>query len=630
MVASPLKLLVVDGDPEPIVALRSTLHAALPEAMVLTAKNGDEGRLLAMIEDPTMIVLALREEGIALCRSLKADERLQHIPVVFLATPQDRRESRLGALAAGADGFLATPLEAAELIAQARSMAKVKAANQKGSREPPRPSSAAQRPEEGRRGEDARLRAIDRATPAGIGVVVQRVIQEVNDTLCQMTGYTRAELIGQSARILYPTVEDYEYVGREKYRQLAEGDFGAVETRWQRKDGAIIDVLLSSAAVDPSDLAGEVVFMALDITERKRMEAALQERERQTRRQNEVLLQLMARGALFRTDLSAALAEITEAAAEIIGVERVGVWRYSQDFRTIECLDLYERSRRRHSAGETVRVVDFPSYVQCHLRGEVIAATDVRADPRTREIPASYWDEHGIYSLVDAPVWVHGALGGIVSFEQVGGPRQWTPEDERLCASMATLVSLCFEAAERARAEKALRESEECYRTLVEILPEGVVMADPEGLLLLANRRMADLFGYEDPQEIVGSDLLEWFAPEERARVAVAFDAFLERGGFLESEYTMLRRDGTRFPAAVSASLLREESGAPRALIGIVRDITERKQMHRQLTEQVEELRRWYAAMLGRETRVLELKREVNELLAQAGRPPRYPSVDAE
>lgn len=630
MAASPLKLLVVDGDPETIVALRAALHDALPEAILLTAASDAEARLLMMVEDPDVIVLALREEGIALCRSLKADARLQHIPVVFLTSPQDDRESRLEALAAGAAGFLARPLDAAELIAQTRAMAKVKAVNRRAGQGQPIPLPEERRLDEGRRAEDARLRAIDRATPAGIGVVTQRVIQEVNDTLCRMTGYTRAELIGQSARILYPSIEDYEYVGREKYHQLAERGAGAVETRWRRKDGAIIDVLLSSAIVDPSDLAGEVVFMALDITERKQIEAALQERERQVRRQNEILLQLMLRGAVFRADLPVALAEITEAAAEIIGTERVSVWRYNEDYSVIRCLDLYERSKRRHSAGETLRSADFPTYVQCHLRGEIIAAVDVRTVPCTREIPASYWDEHNICSLLDAPVWVHGALGGVVSCEQVGEPRRWTPEDERFCATMATLVSLCFEAAERACAEKALRESEERYRILVEILPEGVVMADPEGYLLLANRRMADLLGYEDPRELVGIDLLEWFAPEERARVEEGFDAFLERGGFLESEYTMLRRDGTRFPAAVSASVLRDDRGALRALIGVVRDITERKQMHQKLTEQVEELRRWYAAMLGRETRILDLKREVNELLAQLGRPPRYPSVDVE
>jgi PAS domain S-box-containing protein len=53
----------------------------------------------------------------------------------------------------------------------------------------------------------------------------------------------------------------------------------------------------------------------------------------------------------------------------------------------------------------------------------------------------------------------------------------------------------------------------------------------------------------------------------------------------------------------------------------------ERKQAETLLNQQIEELRRWYIATLGRETRVLELKEEVNQLLIRAGQPPRYTSV---
>jgi signal transduction histidine kinase len=81
----------------------------------------------------------------------------------------------------------------------------------------------------------------------------------------------------QNARILYPTDEDYEYVGREKYRQVHESGTGTVETRWQRKDGMVIDILLSSTPIDPADLSLGVTFTALDITERKR---AQEEREK--------------------------------------------------------------------------------------------------------------------------------------------------------------------------------------------------------------------------------------------------------------------------------------------------------------------------------------------------------------
>lgn len=122
---------------------------------------------------------------------------------------------------------------------------------------------------------EVKLDSIFRAAPIGIGMVVNRVIQEANDTLCQMTGYAREELVGNSARMLYPAQEDYEYVGAEKYRQIHEQAIGTVETRWLRKDGLMRDILLSSVPLDSGDLSKGVTFTALDITERKQTETSL-------------------------------------------------------------------------------------------------------------------------------------------------------------------------------------------------------------------------------------------------------------------------------------------------------------------------------------------------------------------
>ncbi|WP_051307184.1 PAS domain S-box protein [Desulfomicrobium escambiense] len=129
--------------------------------------------------------------------------------------------------------------------------------------------------EEALRQSEEYLEAIFRVAPTGIGVVRNRVLTRVNERVCEMTGYREEELLGQSARVLYPSQEDFDFVGREKYRQIREKGTGELETRWQRKDGDVIDVLMASTPLDRNDLSVGVTFTALDITERKRIQAEL-------------------------------------------------------------------------------------------------------------------------------------------------------------------------------------------------------------------------------------------------------------------------------------------------------------------------------------------------------------------
>ena len=131
---------------------------------------------------------------------------------------------------------------------------------------------------------ESKLSSIFRATPVGIGVVVDRVIKEANERLSAITGYSREELIDMPARVLYLSEEEYQYVGKEKYRQIMETGIGSVETRWKRKDGTIIEILLSSCPVNPSDHSLGVTFSAQDISERKETEKELRESEERFRR----------------------------------------------------------------------------------------------------------------------------------------------------------------------------------------------------------------------------------------------------------------------------------------------------------------------------------------------------------
>ena len=140
--------------------------------------------------------------------------------------------------------------------------------------------TARKQAEEALRLREAKLTSIFRAAPVGIGLVKNRVLTEVNEQICHLTGYSREELLGQSARLVYPSQEEFEVVGQEKYRQIQETGMGTVETRWRRKDGTIIDVMLSSTPLVPGDLAGDITFTALNITQLKRAMEELKLKER--------------------------------------------------------------------------------------------------------------------------------------------------------------------------------------------------------------------------------------------------------------------------------------------------------------------------------------------------------------
>ena len=161
--------------------------------------------------------------------------------------------------------------------------------------------------EEALRNSENMMRSIFRVAPTGIGVVINRIITEVNMMVCEMTGYSKEELLGKSARVFYPTEEDYNYVGKEKYKQIKEHGTGIVETRWQKKNGIIINIIMASTPIDPKDLSRGVTFTALDITKRKEYEEKL-------KRKNEEYL-------VLNKELQKSLKKIQEINVELEGAK---------------------------------------------------------------------------------------------------------------------------------------------------------------------------------------------------------------------------------------------------------------------------------------------------------------------
>lgn len=123
--------------------------------------------------------------------------------------------------------------------------------------------------------EETLRKAILSASPVGIGFVVNYKLGWANETMYKMTGYVPEETMGKSARMLYENDEEFERIKREIEKAFSKGKTARIETRLKRKDGRLIDCSLYVRPINENDLEEGMVIIAIDMTERKKMEEEL-------------------------------------------------------------------------------------------------------------------------------------------------------------------------------------------------------------------------------------------------------------------------------------------------------------------------------------------------------------------
>jgi PAS domain S-box-containing protein len=161
-------------------------------------------------------------------------------------------------------------------------------------------------------------------------------------------------------------------------------------------------------------------------------------------------------------------------------------------------------------------------------------------------------------------------------------------DDDQYSGSFAVITDITS----RKQIEEDLRESEERYRQLLETSPDAVTLTDLEGNIILANNQAARMHGAESTDELHSLSVLDLIVPEEHTRALDNLKRTLEHGAVRNIEYTMKKRDGSTFSAELSASLLRNADGEPMGFIGVVRDITDRKDATKKQRESEELLSR--------------------------------------
>jgi PAS domain S-box-containing protein len=392
--------------------------------------------------------------------------------------------------------------------------------------------------EDALRESEAHMKGILNAAPAGIGLVRKRELDWVSHRMCEMLGYSADELLGQSARIAYESDEEFDRVGRVKYSEIQERGVGSVETRFKRKDGSVLDVLLCSSAVDPGDLLKGTIFTALDITERKRAEEALRESEHYFRS----LLFNMHEDILV-IDRDYRITDVNNTLLVTAGLK-------------------YEEVIGRHCY-EISHGYNEP----CERKGEDCMLQEVFETGK----PGNCRHQH--IRTDGSKVWVDILLSPL--------------RDEN--GNVTHVIEAIRDVTDLVEMEDVLRESEENFRALAENANDAILIAaGEEGVNVYANKRAAEITGYS-VTELLEIDLHELVEPDQIEKAAARYKSRIAgKKAPHQYETSLVRKNGRSFPVEVTGARTFWK-GQP-AAIAIIRDVTKRRKAEDSLRKSEAEL----------------------------------------
>jgi len=495
---------------------------------------------------------------------------------------------------------------------------------------------------------EARFRSIFES--AVVGVVVRDLegrLLQANPAYERLVGCTAEELHGTDVSAVVHPEDEPHY--RQILAELAAGrrDTFVFEKRLLRKDGTVMWGRLSGAAVrGPAGRPHFVVAMVEDITARKQAE---QEREALIE-----LLHLLNTSA----DTHALLRSTTAFLSRVTACEAVGVRLCEgEDYPYFEThgfpAEFVEKERRLcavDARGELVRDSAGHPVLEC-MCGNILCG---RFDPSRPFFTAhgSFWTNgtsellasttaaerqsrtrnrcngEGYESVALLPLRQGGTTFGLLQCNDRQRGR-FTPEKIAMLERFADHLAIGL--AQR-RAEAALRESEECYRTVADFTHDWEYWLGPDGALRYCSPACERITGYRAEEFACAPDLLtDIIHPDDRPRVVSHHHEAPDTAAELqELEYRIRTRSGEERWIAHACQFVRGRDGAHLGRRASNRDITARRRAEERVAQQLQELQRWYQVTLNREGRVAELKREVNQLLARLGESPRYAEQEAD
>jgi len=422
---------------------------------------------------------------------------------------------------------------------------------------------------------------------AGIGIAHITHAGEmlrVNARLCEIFGYEERELVGRTvASLSHP--EDV-HISDEKRRQLRAGEARSVrfEKRYLRKDGSVfwaaVTVALADERTDPYDIS-----FVEDITSRRRDERLLRLEHAVTRG--------LAEAESASAGLRGVLEEVCRAEDWISGRyfavdEAAGLLRYAESWgRADPLVEEFLRTSRAmtYARGEALSGL-------CWEKGTPLWVPEVAKDPRAT--PAARALRGGALML---PVIAAGATLGVLSFHR---PERSEP-DERLMRALQVIATQVGQFLQRKRGESVLRQSEERFRSLVELSSDWYWEQDAE--YRFVRLEGPDIAGVP-ASRVLGKRASELPGVQPVSASWEEHRALLDSGEpFRGVEYAITGGDGRVQYLEISGEPIFDERLSVRGYRGLGKDITARKRAEMEQRKTA----RLYAVLSG-----------LNELVARA------------
>lgn len=271
------KVLLVDDNE----LYRDTLEEVFADIFqIQVAADGETALHVVATSHPDLILLDVKMPGIdghEVCRRLKADPLTRDIPIIFL-TSFGEDEDQTHGLALGAVDYIVKPSDFSLIRQRIQTHLELKFHRDQLQQQVSEKVSELAIASQKEREMDLLMEKILMSVPVAIGFVVDRKIVWCNQATTEISGYSCAELEGQSTEMLYPSAEVAKQVATI-YPDLVRTGFHSFETLWKTKDGHILDIHVNAVALDKKNPSAGTVFSVTDITAQKQADKLLRASE---------------------------------------------------------------------------------------------------------------------------------------------------------------------------------------------------------------------------------------------------------------------------------------------------------------------------------------------------------------